>query len=163
MLWETPESRFGSFAGRFPGPRSFRVFWETQAWTLLSPTRVQPLYGVGRKESSATREKVNPAARITLARRTPHCNRRVNSGHSLSGIQSFRTHGRFAPRRFVPRLRRFVPTLGRFVPNPLVDSYPRNYDTKWFMKNLNIYFTYNPSNRKKLISNHRNIEKLSFC
>ena len=24
MLWETPESRFGSFAGRFPGPRSFR-------------------------------------------------------------------------------------------------------------------------------------------
>ena len=37
--------------------------------------------------------------------------------------RSFRTHG-----RFVPRLRRFVPTFGRFVPNPLVDSYPRNYD-----------------------------------
>ena len=25
------QSRFGSFAGRFPGPRSFRVFWETHA------------------------------------------------------------------------------------------------------------------------------------
>ena len=25
--------RFGSFAGRFPGPRSFRVFWETHART----------------------------------------------------------------------------------------------------------------------------------
>ena len=31
VLWETPESRLGSFAGRFPGPRSFRVFWETHA------------------------------------------------------------------------------------------------------------------------------------
>ena len=31
VLWETPESRFGSFSGRFPGPRSFRVFWETHA------------------------------------------------------------------------------------------------------------------------------------
>ena len=44
-----------------------------------------------------------------------------------------------------------------------VDSYPRNYDTKCFTKNINIYFTYNPSNRKKLISNRRNIDKLSFC
>ena len=34
VLWETPESRFGSFAGWFPGPRSFRVFWETHAWCL---------------------------------------------------------------------------------------------------------------------------------
>ena len=33
VLWETPESRIGSFAGRFPGPRSFRVFWETHAWS----------------------------------------------------------------------------------------------------------------------------------
>ena len=31
VLWETPESSFGSFAGRFPGPRSFRVFWESHA------------------------------------------------------------------------------------------------------------------------------------
>ena len=36
------------------------------------------------------------------------------------GIQSFRTHGSFVPRRFVPRLGRFVPTFR----NPLVDSYP---------------------------------------
>ena len=38
----------------------------------------------------------------------------------LMGIQSFRTHGRFVPRRFVP-------TFGRFVPNPLIDSYPKNF------------------------------------
>ena len=44
--------------------------------------------------------------------------------------QSFRTHGSFVPRRFVPRLRRFVPTFDQFLPNPLVDSYPTNYDTK---------------------------------
>ena len=86
----------------------------------------------------------------------------ISSTYSEYGIQSFRTHGRFVPRRFVPRLRCFVPTFGRFVPNPLVDSYPRNYDTKCFMKNINIYFTY-PSNRKKLISNHGNTEKLYFC
>ena len=36
VLWETPESRFGSFAGRLPGPRSFRVFWETHACAFLS-------------------------------------------------------------------------------------------------------------------------------
>ena len=35
VLWETPESRFGSFTGRFSGPRSFRVFWETHAWCEL--------------------------------------------------------------------------------------------------------------------------------
>ena len=41
--------------------------------------------------------------------------------------QSFRTHGRFVPRRFVPRLGRFVPNFqsvrtqpsSRFVPNKL--------------------------------------------
>ena len=32
--------------------------------------------------------------------------------------QLFRTHGSF------------VPTLDQFVPNPLLDSYPTNYDTK---------------------------------
>ena len=62
--------------------------------------------------------------------------KQIGIRYGLRGIQSFRTHGRF------------VPTFGRFVPNPLVDSYPRNYDTKCFMKNINIYFTY-PSNRKK--------------
>ena len=52
------------------------------------------------------------------------------------GIQSFRTHGSFVPRRFVPRLRRFVPTFDQFVPNPLVDSYPTNYDTKCLKQTL---------------------------
>ena len=46
------------------------------------------------------------------------------------GIQSFRTQGSFVPRQFVPRLRHFVPILNQFVPNPLVDLYPRYYDTK---------------------------------
>ena len=78
------------------------------------------------------------------------------SVRAFIGIQSFRTHG-----RFVPRLRRLVPTFGRFVPNPLLDSYPKNFYTKCFKTNINIYFTY-PSNRKKLISNYMNIEKLSF-
>ena len=41
----------------------------------------------------------------------------------LKGIQSFRTRGSFVPRRFVL-------TFDQFVPNPLVDSYPTNYDTK---------------------------------
>ena len=54
----------------------------------------------------------------------------VKSTPNAKGIRSFRTHGRFVPRRFVPRLGRFVPTFDRFVPNPLVDSYPTNYDTK---------------------------------
>ena len=43
VLWETPKSRFGSFAGRFagrfPGPRSFLVFWETHAWSVLARTQ----------------------------------------------------------------------------------------------------------------------------
>ena len=30
-LWETRQSRFGSFTGQFSCPRSFRVFWETQS------------------------------------------------------------------------------------------------------------------------------------
>ena len=49
----------------------------------------------------------------------------LESDHSA--YQSFRTHGRFVPRRFVPRLGRFVPNFqsvrtqpsGRFVPNEL--------------------------------------------
>ena len=48
---------------------------------------------------------------------------------------------------------------GRFVPKKL--WHKMFYEKPG--KNINIYFTYNPSNRKKLISNHRNIEKLSFC
>ena len=46
---------------------------------------------------------------------------------TVRAYQSFRTHGRFVPRRFVPRLGRFVPNFqsvrtqpsGRFVPNKL--------------------------------------------
>ena len=49
---------------------------------------------------------------------------------SSDGYQSFRIHGSFVPRPFVPRLRRFVATFDQFVPNPLDDSYPTNYDTK---------------------------------
>lgn len=46
------------------------------------------------------------------------------------GIESFRNHaGSFVPTRFVPRLRHFVPTFDQLVPNPLVDSYPTNYNT----------------------------------
>ena len=56
--------------------------------------------------------------------------------------------GSSAPRRFVPRLRRFVSTFDQFVPNPLVDSYPTNYDTKC-LQQTNIYFNY-PSNRKTI-------------
>ena len=55
-------------------------------------------------------------------------NNRTNSAALLAGYQSFRTHGLFVPRRFVPRLRRFVPTFGhfrtqpsgRFVPNQIM-------------------------------------------
>ena len=46
-----------------------------------------------------------------------------------TGYQSFRIHGSFVPRRFVPRIRRFVATFDQFVPNPLDDSYPTNYLT----------------------------------
>ena len=50
-----------------------------------------------------------------------------------------------------------------------VGSYPalwsictqNNFYTKCFKTNINIYFTY-PSNRKKIISNHMNIENSSF-
>ena len=46
---------------------------------------------------------------------------------NLNAYQSFRTHGCFVPRRFVPKLRHFVPAFrsvhtqpsGRFVPNKL--------------------------------------------
>ena len=48
----------------------------------------------------------------------------------MHGIHSFRARGSFVPRRFVPGLRRLVRTFDQFVPNPLVDSYPTNYDTK---------------------------------
>ena len=52
---------------------------------------------------------------------------RLRNDHRLIAYQSFRTHGRFVPRRFVPRLGRFVPNFqsvhtqpsGRFVPNKL--------------------------------------------
>ena len=58
----------------------------------------------------------------------------IPSTYSDYGIQSFRIHGRFVPRRFVPRLRCFVPTFGRFVPNPLVDSVPKKLWHKLFYK-----------------------------
>ena len=64
------------------------------------------------------------------------------------GIQSFRTHGSFVPRRFVPRLRSFVATFDQFVPNPMDVSYPTNYDTKCLTQ-TNIYFIY-PSNHKTI-------------
>ena len=50
---------------------------------------------------------------------------------SRKGIQSFRTHGSFVPRRFVPRLKRFVPIFGWLVPNSLVYSYPPTCTTKF--------------------------------
>ena len=40
-------------------------------------------------------------------------------------------------RSFVPR--RFVPTFDQFVPNPLVDSYPTNYDTKCLNKHKHLF------------------------
>ena len=74
---------------------------------------------------------VLPLFFFTAARLTQSVEMSDNrAGGREFGIQSFRTHGSFVPRRFILSLRHFVAAFDQFVPNPLDDSYPTNYDTK---------------------------------
>ena len=52
VFWETQKMFSGALRVTFRALNSYREFWETRAWTLSSPARVQLLCGasVGRAE-----------------------------------------------------------------------------------------------------------------